>query len=151
MNTATYYQGSGIFYDNVEFGRETVDASLDINPGDCPNTLSRRPSAELEVALLGDLDLDVYNVDIASLRLEGVPPTSDSYEDVATPYDGDLCGCTTAEDDGYLDLVLSFNATEVIEAVGPTKPGDYVLTLTGTLLDGTVIEAQDCIVIGRGR
>jgi hypothetical protein len=156
MNTATYYEPSGIFYDNVIFGPpvpEVESVSIDINPGDCPNTLSRKPTANIEVALAYELGgVDLTQVEITSLRLEGVAPVSSEWEDETEPYTGDLCACfPEIGPDGDDDLVVEFPAQAVVEAVGIKAPGDYVLTLTGTLTDGTLIEGQDCIYIGRGR
>ena len=61
-----------------------------------------------------------------------------------------------AQKQASLDLatrpwVLSLDAAALIEAVGPTKPGVYVLTLTGTMNDGTEILGQDFIEIIRGQ
>ena len=61
-----------------------------------------------------------------------------------------VCGCNDLGPDGTVDMVLTFDAALVIDAVGITKPGDYVLTLTGALRDGTPIEGQDCFVIVTG-
>ena len=116
---------------------------------DQPDTPTHNTHSQELDALFGRFEtitLDVNDIDVASLRLEGVAPTRWQYEDVAEPFAGDLCGCTAAGPDGWLDLSLKFNTQELRDAVGPLA-GNYVMTLTGALLDGTPIEAQDCAVI----
>jgi len=147
LSTATNYEGSGVFYDNVVFRLAPYDVSLDIKPGSCPNPINTGSRGVLPVALLGTADLDVYNINVESLRLEGVAPLAAGYEDVATPFEGELCGCTEAGPDGLLDLTLKFSVQDIVNAIGASPTGDRVLTLTGTFLDGTEIEGQDCVVI----
>lgn len=147
INWASNDQASGIFYDNVAFGLAPLGVSLDIKPGSCPNPINTMSPGVLPAALLGTGDLDVYNIDVTSLRLEGVAPVHASYEDVGAPFAGPLCGCSTAGPDGVLDLTLKFVTHDIINAIGPSPSADHVLTLTGTLLDGTAIEGQDCVLV----
>jgi hypothetical protein len=154
INFASNFEGSGIFYDNVNFDLAPLRVDLDIKPGGCPNPINFRARGVLPVALLGTMDFDVYDIDVDSLRLEGVAPIRSAYEDVAEPFAGDPCGCSEAGPDGLLDLTLKFDNQEIVNAIDLSASGDRVLTLTGTLLDGTPIEGQDCIVIvgvGGGR
>jgi hypothetical protein len=105
------------------------------------------------VAILGSEDVDVWTIDAASIRLEGVAPIRSSYEDVATPMpDGtEVCECTTAGPDGHLDLTLKFNIQDIVAALGQVNDGDELeLTLIGALdevFGGTPIEGTDCVVI----
>ena len=79
----------------------------------------------------------------------------DSYEDVGTPFSGELCDCHDLKGDGYLDMTLKFSMREVVkvlalaEVVGETIP----LVVTASLDEangGTSVEATDCIrVLGR--
>jgi hypothetical protein len=150
INWASNYEGSGIFYDNIGFDLAPLSVSLDIRPGGCPNPITGRVQGLIPAALLGTGDLDVNDIDVASLQLEGVAPVRSAYEDVAEPFAGDLCGCTEAGPDGLLDLTLKFSARDLIGAIASSQSGERELTLTGTLLDGTPIEGQDCIVtVGR--
>jgi hypothetical protein len=102
------------------------------------------------VALLGTADFDVNNIDISSLQLEGVAPLRFDFEDVATPFDGDLCGCTENGRDGFMDMTLKFDTQDVLDAIGPSMGGSRILTITGNLLDGTPIEGQDCVIMVGG-
>jgi hypothetical protein len=154
LNTATAYEGSGIYYDNVGFDLAPLRVDLDIKPGGCPNPFNGRSQGLFPVALLGTADFNVSDIDVDSLQLEGVDPFLVQYEDVAEPFAGDLCGCTEAGPDGILDLSLKFRTEDLVAAIGPIQRGDRVLTLTGALLDGTAIEGQDCVVVlvgGGGR
>jgi hypothetical protein len=149
INWASNYQGSGIFYDNVNFDLAPLSVSLDIKPGSCPNPVTGKSRGLVSMALLGTAEFDVRDIDVDSLQLEGVAPIHSDYEDVAEPFAGDLCGCTEAGPDGFLDLTLKFKSQDVVDAI--VQRGDRMLTLTGTLLDGTKIEGQDCmIIVGRG-
>jgi hypothetical protein len=149
INWASNYEGSGIFYDNVVFELAPVSVSLDIKPGSCPNPINGVSRGVLPVAILGTTDLDVHTIDIASLRLEGVSPIRSEYRDVAAPFAGQLCECSTSGPDGFRDLMLMFATQDIVSALGPSPSGSRVLTLSGTLLDGTPIQGQDCIVIVR--
>lgn len=152
LSTTTFYQGSGVFYDNLDFRLQPKKVSLDLHPGSCPNPLNGRSRGLLSAALLGSADLDINEIDVDSLRLEGVAPINSSYDDVAGPFGGDLCGCTDAGPDGFTDLELKFSTKDIIATVGQLPPGETTMTLTGTLLDGTPIEGQDCVVsVGSGR
>jgi hypothetical protein len=151
LNFVTNFNPSGMYYDNVDFYLAPLGVSLDIRPGGCPNPITSRVRGVVPAALLGTGDFDVYNIDLSSLQLEGVAPVLSSYEDVATTYSGDLCGCTEAGPDGFMDLTLKFDAQELMGALGSMAGGERVLTLTGTLLDGTPIEGQDCMIyVGGG-
>ena len=150
INWASNYQPSGIFYDNVAFGRVPLGVGLDIKPGSCPNAMNPAAQGVLPAALLGAAGLDVSNVDVASLRLAGVAPIRSWYDDVASPFAGELCGCNNAGPDGFIDLTLKFSIQEIVDAIGPSPGAEVVLTLTGTLLDGTPIEGQDCVMFVGG-
>ena len=128
-----------------------VEVSVDIKPESCPNPLNVRSKGVVSVAILGTEDFDVTEVDPASVRLEGVAPLRWSWEDVATPFEGELCDCHELGADGYSDLILKFDTPEVVAALGAPSDGDVLtLMLTGNLkaeFDSTPIEGADCVVI----
>ncbi|ANM31248.1 hypothetical protein ABI59_19235 [Acidobacteria bacterium Mor1] len=142
LNNATNYEGSAVYYDNIEFARAV---SVDIKPGACPNPVNRWTKGVLPVAVLGTDDLDVYDLDPASLNLNGGHAVRWSYEDVATPFGGDLCGCTEQEGDGYMDLVLYIPVPNIVDAMGYPQCGDQQMSLGGSLVDGTLVRGADCI------
>jgi hypothetical protein len=128
---------------------------IDIKPGSCPNPFNGKSQGSVPVAILGNAAFDVTEVDLDSLRLEGVPiiPKHVGLEDVSAPV-GDPEDCYNCFDeqvdsvDGYLDLVLKFDTQELAAAIGPApRDACVVLTLTGLTLSGEPFEASDSMVI----
>ena len=138
---------------------------LDIKPGSCPNPFNvklfdyvggdnENKGGVLPVAIVGSDEFDVYDVDVTTVRLEGVCPLSTGigYEDVSRPVvDGYVCQCTSEGPDGYLDLTMKFNSLDIaaaILALDPPMLGDrMMLTMSGELMDGRSFTATDCIVL----
>lgn len=163
----SYYTGAsrlmsspGVAYGNVYVGNENGNiyafgqpvwlVNVDIKPQSCPNPLNVKGKGVLPVAILGSTTLDVMDIDVASIRLEGVAAIRSNYEDVATPVlDGEECECTTEGPDGYPDLTLKFNTQEIVDAIGQVGDGDVLsLLLTGNLRGIEIpIEGTDCIRI----
>jgi hypothetical protein len=137
---------------------------VDIKPGSCPNPFRlpqrvRDIKGALPVTILGTEDLDIMTIDPVTIRVsrdcvgcEPVEPLRWSYEDVATPFEGKLCGCHELGPDGYMDLTFKFRrkrlakSLKLYDEAGETIP----LTITGNLKDeygGTPIEGKDCVRI----
>ena len=129
---------------------------VDIKPGSCPNSFNVKNNGVLPVAVLGTMDFDVTTIDPGTIRLTREPvdcfvqPIRWSCEDVATPFEGELCDCHDLNGDGYMDLTLKFDTQELVsclaleELAGETIP----LTLTGNLKEeagGTPITGEDCV------
>ena len=122
---------------------------------------SLKGAGVVPIALLGTEDFDIMEVDVASIMisradgvgggvapLEGPPGPHSEFEDVGTPFDGDLCDCHELEGDGITDLSMKFSTQAMVEAMelGKLAPGEAVeLIVTGELLDGTPLEGRDCI------
>jgi hypothetical protein len=124
---------------------------IDIKPNSCPNSLNRDPKGVLTVAVHDTPDLDITTIDTASVRLEGVAPIRISVKDIVTPVfvldPQFVCECNSDGADGYDDLILKFNASDVRDVLGEVQHGDVIeLILAGNLIDGTLIEGKDCIV-----
>lgn len=121
-----------------------VTVPIDVHPRSCPNPFNVTRRGVLPVAILGTADFDVTTVDISKVRLEGIAPLRSSFEDVATPfvpYTGktEREDCTTAGADGYLDLMMHFDALSVAGAIAPVSDGDVVaLQLTGEFIQNGV-------------
>ncbi len=138
-----------------------VFATLDIKPGSCPNPLNPRSRGKLPVALVGSGLFDVSQIDTNSVflsRADGVggsaaplmgpPGPGISVEDVATPFQGEPCACHGSEGDGIDDLVLKFSTpdlADVLELNSPKARSTVELVLRGSLLDGRVFQASDCV------
>ncbi|MCK4791977.1 MAG: hypothetical protein KAV87_50055 [Desulfobacteraceae bacterium] len=129
---------------------------VDIKPGSCPNPLNTKSKGVLPVAILGTVHFDVTEIDPASVALtrEGydvVSPIRWSYEDVATPFEGELCDCHDLNGDGHVDLTLKFDIQEVVDVLGlDSFPDETIpITLIGNLMsengEGLAIIGSDCI------
>jgi hypothetical protein len=143
----------------------STSAYLDIKPGSCPNAFNRTSKGVLPVALLGTDTFDVSDVDVASLELarsdgvggsvaphEGPPGPHTVIDDVATVLEGEPCECSEDGGDGHDDLSIKFKSRDVADELDldDFERGDTVeLTVSGTLLDGTAFEANDCIRIAK--
>jgi len=140
---------------------EALVASLDIRPGACPNSFNRTSHGVLPVALLGSDEIDVTQVDVATLRLaradgvggsvapnEGPPGPHTEVSDVATPFTGAACDCLALGGDGVPDLSAKFRSDALVAALQleALSAGALVeLVLTGELLDGRAFSASDCV------
>ena len=133
-----------------------IQISVDIKPQSCPNPLNVNAKGVLPVAILGTADFDVSQIDLASIKLEGVSPLRSALEDVATPF-VPFVGKEKAEDctiegaDGYLDLTFKFDNQEIVAVLGPVTDKEVrVLKLTGNLkpeFGGIPIVGEDVVVI----
>jgi hypothetical protein len=133
-----------------------IEVPVDIKPQSCPNPLNAKKKGVLPVAILGTDDLDVTQIDPASVQLEGISPLRWAIEDVATPYEPytgkeGAYDCHTLGRDGFVDLTLKFEAQEVVAALGDVNDRDaLVLQITGYLKEecgGTPIVGEDVVLI----
>ncbi len=145
-----------------------VGATLDVHPGSCPNPVNVRSQGVTPVALVGSTDFDVSEVDPASLLLmrgDGIggavapaethPDSGTRIADVATPFDGEVCGCHSLAGDGVDDLLMFFDTAsmvEILEMYGEQHRSIIEVVLSGQLYDGTPFEVSDCVkVVGGGK
>jgi hypothetical protein len=122
---------------------------VDIKPGSCPNPYNTKSMGKLPVAILGSGDFDVYDIDPATVMLEGVPLCKYSYEDVATPVvDGEPCECNELGGDGYTDLVVHFVRPTLTDALGTVTDAELrEVVLTASLYGGEIVSGSDCLLI----
>ncbi|MFC1551921.1 SBBP repeat-containing protein [Candidatus Latescibacterota bacterium] len=142
-----------VFLSILTFEPESVKVFLDIKPTSCPNPLNVNSNGVLPAAILGTEDFDVTNIDIGTIKLEGVELLRSNIEDVSTPASEDNdCDCTTEGSDGYDDLTTKFDSQDIVEAIvetfGEVDDGEILtLTITGNLINGTPIEGKDCVIL----
>ena len=159
----TVYPGQDIVGAEGTHSWTCFGMELDIQPGTCPNPVNvvmfdwylntANKTAVLPCAILGSETVDVTEIDVTTVLLEGVAPLRHEYEDVGAPDGTPECVCN--EDvDGYMDLTMKFNRQHLAEAIlfplgDEVPPVGRVLTLTATgmLLDGTPFEVTDCITL----
>ena len=134
---------------------EVASIPVDIKPQSCPNPLNVKSKGILPVAVLGTMDFSVTDVDVTTVQLEGISPLREDWEDVATPFeplngevDVSASTCTDRGPDGFTDLTLKFDTQEIVAALGDVRDGEaLILTFTGRLLDRTLIQGEDIVVI----
>jgi|GEM_PF-521706 len=122
--TWTYDDGHG--HSVTQTQKVTVELAIDIQPGSCFNQLNMTNIRPLSVLVLGSRGFDVASIEPGSLKLgrEGisasVAPIRQKYQDLATLPSGEKRGpydCPDLGRDGYKDLILDFNAQEVIRVL----------------------------------
>ncbi|MFO7966353.1 MAG: thrombospondin type 3 repeat-containing protein [Archaeoglobaceae archaeon] len=128
--------------------------NVDVKPGSCPNPLNLKKKGDIPVAITGNQNFNVTSINVSTIQLtrdgidEGVVPIRYSYEDEATPYPGELCGCNNLTSDEYTDLLLKFDAQEVIKTLELGDSTDALeLTISANLTDGTPVNGKDCMWI----
>jgi len=130
-----------------------VEVPVDVKPQSCRNPLNLGARGVVPVAILGTADVDVSQIDPATVLLEGIAPLRSDLEDVATPFEpftgkSDCFDCTDAGPDGFADLTLKFDLQSVAEALGDLGDGACVVVeVTGSLLDGTPMRGEDVVTI----
>ncbi len=115
-----------------------ISINVDVKPGSCPNPVrvNFKGNGVIPVAILGTEELNVADIDVATITLEGVAPLRSNLDDVSSPSDGEDCECNREGPDGLLDL------TEIEHRT------DIPLTLTAMLMGEEVeLEGADCIRI----
>jgi len=132
----------------------SLEVSLDIKPASCPNPVNTKSRGVIPAAILGSEYFDVSQVDVSTVKLEGVEPLRWRFKDVATPFEPVVgkvdCkeNCNKLGPDGFIDLTLKFSTQAVVKALGKVKDRECLtLQLTGKLLDGTPIVGEDVVVI----
>lgn len=129
----------------------TVQVKVDVKPGSCPNGLGLKDKGVVPFAILGGSPGYTLNeIDLSSIKLNGIPTGKSNSKDVATPYFGTgVCGCHILTQDGILDALFQISTPEIVQKLGnPAKKSSVPLTLTGTLKDGiTLLQGTDCVKI----
>ncbi|MHC4707740.1 MAG: DUF3344 domain-containing protein [Planctomycetota bacterium] len=152
---------------------------VDIKPGSCPNPFNPKSRGSVPVAISSTADFCVNQIRLGSITLTtpsgNVVPALGRHiiRDVTEPYDGDpndchdcfdeddpanfncdLDPCIPGDDaycgDGYIDLIVKFNARALAAAIG-WVPRDtcIVLTLNGRTWGGAPILGSDSVLIRR--
>jgi hypothetical protein len=140
-----------------------VHSGLIIKQGACPAPLNRNSHGVVPVVLPGEVDFDVTQIDLSTVRLSrtdcvggsvapnnGPPGPPIRFRDLNHPYDGGgPCSCTVNQSsDGLLDLVMKFSADDLVTALelNDLPEGAVVeVVLTGMLDGGCNFNASDCV------
>ena len=120
---------------------DPVEVDVDIKPGSDENPVNVKSNGVLPVAVLGNDTLNVTDINQTTILLNDTcAPLRCSYEDV--------------NGDGYDDLVIKFDAQDVVGCLPEScEDGDIVtLTLTAELYDETEIAGSDDVrVLKKGK
>lgn len=117
----------------------SVLVDIDIKPGSQTNCVNESANGVIPVAILGNGDFEVTDVDVTSLSFAGL--------EVRLRGDGEpSCSLDDVNADGWVDLVCRF-------AYSPERwmPGEGEATLRGELFGGTEIHGTDSICIVPGK
>jgi hypothetical protein len=116
-----------------------IQVAIDVKPGNSVNPVNPGSKGVITAAVLGSADFDVYSIMVDSVRLGDAPIATRSKGTLMIDY-RDVNG------DGHVDLVAKFNTQDL----GLT--GDETLiTLTGSMTDGAMIEGSDSVTIVPGK
>jgi len=113
---------------------------LDIKPGPSNNTVALNGNGTLQMAILASDELDVLDVDIASL-LFGDPILVDGG---ATALGATSDRLRDLNHDGLDDLLVGFSISDLVDG-GALDASSVEGRLTGELLDGTPIFGSDIV------
>ena len=124
VNWASNYEGSGIFYDNLNFDLAPLSVSLDIRPGGCPNPINQQLAGVLPAALLGaeDLDVNQHRRRLAAARRRGPDRCRPT---MTSPRRSRAISAGAREDgpDGFLDLTFKFRHQDIVDAIDAGRTG----------------------------
>jgi hypothetical protein len=149
---------------------------LDIKPGSCPNPVNVSNGgsetddgdgawlARVPISILGN-GFDVTQTDVTTVTLSRfeplmsgsglVRPVQATFADTGTPFLGSVCDCHTLQGDGFLDLDLKFDRTEMVEELDlDLEPDDATVRLrvAGRIAAGVGFRITDCIrIINHGQ
>ena len=102
-----------------------LQVAIDIKPNSDPSCFNNDGNGVIPVAILGSETFNVRQVNVSTVRLEGLQVIMRANGRYMAAYED-------VNRDGYVDLVLKFYDED-----GVFDPGDEYATLTGNLLNGT--------------
>lgn len=131
-----------------------IEMVLDIMPENDNNVISPKMRGLTEIILYGSQDGIIDEIQINSIRLEGMAPEKVRFRDVGAPVAMNLKGRPNARcrRDGFTDLVLKFRLYEILDSLIQVSESDSILlTLTGSLRDGRRIVGRDYVNVMAGK
>lgn len=128
--------------------------TVDVKPDSCENPVNVNSNGVFPVGILASMDLDVNDIDLSTVRLNGIAPQSSSIADLGGFYEKEeACDCDPTELDGIMDLDLKFDTQEVVATLGEVADGEQVtVSLSFDTMDGKSWTGEDCIwIIKKGK
>lgn len=123
--------------------------TVDVKPDDCENQVNVNSNGVIPVGILASMDLDVNDIDLSTVKLNGVSPTTSAIVDLGGFYEKEeACDCDPSEFDGVMDLDLKFDTQEVVATLGEVADGEQVtVSISFDTMDGKSWTGEDCIWI----
>jgi hypothetical protein len=115
------------------FVPQSVD--IDIKPGSDRNPVNLKSKGKLPVVLFGSEEVDVSEIDLATLLLNGVALPEKNNGKLFASFDDE-------DDDGFRDLIMHF----ILQDLG-IEAGTEELLISGSFLDGSIFKGSDSISI----
>ena len=119
--------------------------SIDVKPGSYPNSFNNDAHGVIPVAILGSASFDVSQIDVSTLRLDGLAlrmKGNGAYQFSIKDVSGNFSNTMNGEPDGYPDLVCQF-----LDEDGVWNQGESIATVRGKLSDGAPFVGTDSIKI----
>ncbi len=113
----------------------TISVTIDIKPGEYPNSINLGSNGKVPVAIFSTRDFDATQVDPLSVTLAGA---SVSLKGKGTP----MASLQDVDGDGLLDLVVQVDTQSFQLSAGDTEA-----VLEGKTYDGTAIQGTDTVRI----
>jgi len=118
---------------------------IDIKPGSYPNSFNNDGHGVIPVAILGSASFDVSQVDVSTVRLEGLAlrvKGNGAYQFSIKDVSGNFSNTMQGEPDGYPDLVCQF-----VDEDSVWNQGESIAAVRGNLSDGAPFMGRDSIKI----
>jgi len=128
---------------------DKIPFTVDVYPNECQNNVNVNSKGVIPVGILASMNLDVNDIDLSTVRLNGVVPKMSSMSDLGGFYEKEeACDCDPTELDGIMDLDLKFNTQAVVATLGDVSDGEQVtVSVTFDTVDGKSWTGEDCIWI----
>lgn len=120
---------------------------VDVKPENCEKSVNVKSNGVIPVGILASMDLDVNDIDLSTVRLNGVAPKMSSIADLGGFYEKqEACDCDQKDFDGIMDLDLNFDAREILATLGKVTDRENVtVSLSFETMDGKSWTGEDCI------
>jgi hypothetical protein len=129
--------GNGHYIDYLKLQSAFTCVAIDIKPGSDPNCFNNDDHGVIPVAILGNADFDVNDIDPTTVQLEGL-----TVKVVGKKTEKLLAHIEDVNGDGIADLVV-----QIQDEDGTFASGHGTANVTGTLWDGTPFLGTDSICI----
>ncbi len=152
--TASDPDPSGFAIGQFRYAEGKNPFTVDVKPDSCENPVNVNSQGVIPVGILASMDLDVNDIDLSTVQLNGVALSESLIVDLGGFYEKEeACDCDPSEFDGIMDLELTFNTQAVVATLGEVADGDnVVVSLSFDTMDGKSWTGEDCIkIIKKGK